>query len=155
VRRLHDHLREKKRRLWIWGDRLIDGKTTGLGEWEASYKTTARAIDLIPKDVMICDWHYDRPDPTPVYFAMKGFDVVTCPWKSSACAIQQTEDMVRWHATTSEVMRPHFQGMMQTVWSGADSFLNQDYAGKGNPTNAWNCFQAMFDEIGKFSTNTK
>ncbi len=149
VRLLHDHLREKNRRLWIWGDRLIDGRTTGLGEWEASYKYTAPAIDLIPKDVMICDWHYERADPTPVYFAMKGFDVVTCPWKSSATALQQTDDMLRWRATTSREMRSRFQGMVQTVWSGAGQFLRQDYAGKGNPTNAWNCFQAVFNEVGK------
>ena len=151
VRRIHDHLREKNRRLWIWGDRLIDGKTSGLGEWEASYRSTARAIDLIPKDVMICDWHYERPDPTPVYFAMKGFDVVTCPWKSSASAIQQTDDMVHWRATTSAQMRPRFQGMVQTVWSGAETFLRQDYAGKGNPTNAWTCFQSIFDEASKLA----
>jgi hypothetical protein len=152
VRLIDDHLREKNRRLWIWGDRLIDGKTTGLGEWEASYKNTARAIDLIPKDVMICDWHYERPDPTPVYFAMNGFDVVTCPWKSAVSAVQQADDMIRWRATCSREMRGHFQGMVQTVWSGAGSFLRQDYAGRGNPTNAWNCFRAVFDEVGKAGT---
>jgi hypothetical protein len=154
VRRIDDHLREKNRRLWIWGDRLIDGKTTGLGEWEASYKDTARSIDLIPKDVMICDWHYDRPDPTAVYFAMKGFDVVTCPWKSSDVGVKQTDDMIRWRTTTSREMRAHFQGMVQTVWTGARSFLEKDYAGQGNPTNSWNCFKAVFDEAGKSAAAT-
>src|ERR1700684_2825043 len=106
-------------RFSIWvktGARVIDGKITGLGEWEASYRSTARSIDLIPKDVMICDWHYERPDPTPVYFAMKGFDVVTCPWKSSATAVRQVDDMLRWHVTTTKEMNPHFQGIVQTVW---------------------------------------
>lgn len=149
VRRIHDHLREKNRRLWIWGDRLIDGKTTGLGEWEASYRTTARAIDLIPKDVMICDWHYERPDPTAVYFAMKGFDVVTCPWRSAGVATQQTDDMLRWRRTSSKVMRAHFQGMVQTEWMSAETFLDEESAGKGNPTNAWNCLQAVVKEVGK------
>jgi hypothetical protein len=152
VRRIHDHLREKNRRLWIWGDRLIDGKTTGLGEWEASYISTARSIDLIPKDVMICDWHYERPDPTAVYFAMKGFDVVTCPWKSSAIAVKQTDDMMRWRTTSSPEMQSRFQGMVQTAWVGAKTFLQQDYAGTGNPTNSWNCFQAVFNEVGKSAT---
>ena len=153
VRRIHDHLREKNRRLWIWGDRLLDGKTTGLGEWEASYRTTARAIDLIPKDVMICDWHYERPDPTAVYFAMKGFDVVTCPWKSASIAVQQTDDMLHWRTTTTPEMQRHFCGMMQTVWDGAETFLNQAYAGQGNPTNSWNCFQAVCNEVTKKTEN--
>ena len=36
IRLIRDHLAQKNRRFWIWGDRLIDGKTTGLGMWEAS-----------------------------------------------------------------------------------------------------------------------
>jgi hypothetical protein len=144
VRRIDDHLKEKNRRLWIWGDRLIDGKTTGLGEWEASYKTTARAIDLIPKDVMICDWHYERPDPTAVYFAMKGIDVVTCPWKNAETAAQQSEDMMRWHKTASKAMRPHFQGMVQTVWESAETFLKE--TSQDNKTNSWNCFKTVFPD---------
>ena len=77
VRLMRDHLTEKNRQLMIWGDRLLDGKTTGLGMWEASMNNTHRAIDLIPKDVFICDWHYERPDKTAVYFATKGFQVAT------------------------------------------------------------------------------
>ena len=94
VRLIHDHLAQKNRRLWIWGDRLIDGQTTGLGIWEASYNNTYRAIDMIPKDVVICDWHYERADKTAVYFAMKGLQVVTCPFEAPALAVIQAEDML-------------------------------------------------------------
>ena len=31
---LRNHLAGKGRQLMIWGDRLLDGRTTGLGEWE-------------------------------------------------------------------------------------------------------------------------
>src|SRR5882757_8631990 len=94
VRAIHDHLALKGRETWIWGDRLLDGKTTGLGEWEASYNNTYRAIDMIPKDVIICDWHYDRPDKTAVLFAMKGLRVVTCPWRNPAYGVVQVKDMI-------------------------------------------------------------
>ncbi len=87
VKKIRDHLAEKKRSLWIWGDRLLDGRATGLGEWEASYNNTHRAVDLIPPDVMICDWHYERPDPTAVYFAMKGLSVLVCPWNQEESAL--------------------------------------------------------------------
>jgi len=80
IRAIRDHLQPAKRQLWVWGDRLLDGKLTGLGEWEASRNDTYPAVDLIPKDVVICDWHYERADQTAVYFAMKGLDVVTCSW---------------------------------------------------------------------------
>ncbi len=149
VRRLHDHLQEHGRALWIWGDRLIDGRTTGVGKWEGSYNNTQGAIDLIPKDVVICDWHYERPDPTAAYFAIKGFKVVTCPWKSARSAVLQTDDMVRWRESATPEMKDRFQGMMQTVWASPNSFLERDYAGKANPVNPWNCFVAMSSEISK------
>jgi hypothetical protein len=151
VTTLRNHLAEKGRRLWIWGDRLIDGRTTGMGIWEASYNNTYRAVDLIPKDVIICDWHYERADQTPVYFAMKGFQVVTCPWRIPEVAIQQTEDMVRFRQHSTPEMRDRFCGIVQTVWSPAKSFLNAYYGRQTNPeaqkNTAENCFRAAFERI--------
>jgi N-acetyl-beta-hexosaminidase len=151
VRLIDEHLAQKKRRLWIWGDRLIDGKTTGLGEWEASYNNTYRAIDMIPKDVIICDWHYERADKTPVYFAMKGLNVITCPWNKPGLAVIQTNDMINFRKTASDEMKPHFYGMMQTVWSGTENFLDDFYNKKtdkdGGDATAWKCFVEMYNTI--------
>ncbi len=151
VRLIDEHLAQKKRSLWIWGDRLIDGKTTGLGEWEASYNNTYRAVDMIPKDVVICDWHYERADKTPVYFAMKGLNVITCPWNKPELAVIQTNDMINFRKTASEEMQPHFYGMMQTVWSGAETFLDSFYGKKdaadGGDATAWKCFVEMYNTI--------
>jgi N-acetyl-beta-hexosaminidase len=127
ITKIQNHLAQKGRRLMIWGDRLIDGKITGIGAWEASMNNTHRAIDLIPKDVFICDWHYNRPDPTSVYFAMKGFDVATCPWRKPEIAIRQMNDMIYFHKNSSSQMSRHFQGIIATVWSGADGFLRSYY----------------------------
>ena len=152
---IRNHLAEKNRKLWIWGDRLIDGKTTGIGMWEGSFNNTYRAIDLIAKDVMICDWHYERPDQTPVYFATKGLSVITCPWRKPGFAVTQTQDMVKFRKSVTPVMKERFQGMMQTVWSGAGQFLDEFYGVKTNPESgentATNCFKAMYGEIKKLS----
>ncbi|MDJ1503101.1 family 20 glycosylhydrolase [Xanthocytophaga agilis] len=151
VRTIRDHLAQKNRKLWIWGDRLLDGKTTGLGMWEASYNNTYRAIDLIPKDVMICDWHYERPDQTPVLFAMKGLQVITCPWRMPKFAVLQTQDMVRFRASSTPEMKDRYQGMMQTVWSSAGQFLDEYYGqatnSNANGNTASNCFRTMYNEI--------
>lgn len=153
VETIRDHLAQKNRQLWIWGDRLLDGKTTGLGMWEASYNNTYRAIDMIPKDVMICDWHYERADKTPVYFAMKGLDVVTCPWRMPEIAVLQTGDMVNFRKSASTEMQPHFKGMMQTVWSGVGPFLDGFYGitkdEKADANTPWDCFRAMYKKIGE------
>ncbi len=149
VRTIREHLAGSGRQLWIWGDRLIDGKTTGMGEWEASFNNTYRAIDMIPKDVMICDWHYERPDQTAVYFAMKGFNVVTCPWRNPQVAVVQAQDMVKFRAGSSKQMRDRFQGMVQTVWSGSEQFMDSYYGSRieKESNNPAECFKALYGEI--------
>ena len=153
VRSIRDHLALKGRKLWIWGDRLLDGKTTGLGEWEASYNNTFRAVDMIPKDVVICDWHYERPDQTTVYFVMKGLSVITCPWRNPGNAVLQAQDMVRFRKSATPEMKDRYLGMVQTIWSGAGQFLD-NYYGR-IPENSENtqviCFKALFTEIQKMS----
>jgi hypothetical protein len=150
VNAIRNHLALKNRQLWIWGDRLIDGKTTGMGEWEASMNNTSRAIDLISKDVVICDWHYERPDQTPVIFAMKGLSVVTCPWRKPDCAVTQTQDMKRFRNSSTQVLKDRYLGMMQTVWNGPDSFLDEFYGKKkAGPASESACFKALFMEINR------
>lgn len=155
VNKIVNHLATNQRQLWIWGDRLIDGKTTGIGMWEASMNNTHRAIDLINKDVMICDWHYERPDQTAVYFAMKGFSVITCPWRKGDNAITQLHDMVRFGKQATKELSPRYQGMMQTVWSGAGSFLDQFYGRTPAAEESESaCFRALYDEIAKLTATT-
>jgi len=161
VRTLHDHLAQKGKEMWIWGDRLIDGKTTGIGEWEASYNNTYRAIDMIPKDVIICDWHYERADKTAVLFAMKGFRVVTCPWRNPSIGVAQVKDMLRFRQESTKEMSAGFYGIVETTWSPTDRFLRGFYGIEqpiarpaGNrpfdPNKTpWNCFRAVFEEIAR------
>jgi len=157
VNLIRNHLALRNRQLWIWGDRLIDGKITGMGMWEASENSTWRAIDLINKDVMICDWHYERPDQTAVYFATKGFRVVTCPWRRSENAIHQTQDMFRFRVSSTPKMKERFEGMMQTVWSGAGEFMDEFYGrktdGKGETNTSSNCFKSMINEINNIEAH--
>ena len=127
VSKIRNHLAEKGRHLWIWGDRLIDGKTTGIGKWEASMNNTFRAVDMIPKDVVICDWHYERPDQTAVYFAMKGLSVVTCPFRDPKAALLQLDDMYKFRQNSTPEMKSRFLGIVSTAWSGAGSFLKEFY----------------------------
>jgi hypothetical protein len=127
VTAIRNHLASRGAELWIWGDRLIDGKTTGIGMWEASMNNTHRAIDLIPKDVVIADWHYERADPTAHYFAVKGFKVVSCPWQFGEVASDHIRATLDARRTSTPEMRERFAGVMQTVWTDAAPFLDQYY----------------------------
>src|SRR5512133_1807091 len=111
---------------------------------------------MIPKDVVICDWHYERPDQTPVYFAMKGFRVITCTGGKPEAAVVQTEDMARFRKYATKEMNPRYYGMMQTVWSFTDQFIDSFYgkkpSGGERRSNSSDAFKAMFtrmDELEK------
>jgi hypothetical protein len=152
VQTIRDHLAEKGKELWIWGDRLIDGHATGIGEWAASYNDTYRAVDMIPRNVVICDWQYDEDNQTDVYFAMKGFRVVTCAWNRPAVAVNQVEDLYRSRAVSGKIMKPRFYGIAETVWSNAPQFLNGYYGrvpDTHGPDSEWNCFKVMFDKVSQ------
>jgi len=132
VAKIRDHLAKSGAELWMWGDRLIDGKTTGIGLWEGSYNNTHRAIDMIPKDVVICDWHYERPDPTAFLFASKGFQVLTCPWRNAENAVKQEKMMRMFIESATREMKPRYRGMLQTVWGSTRNFMDS-YHGSASP----------------------
>jgi hypothetical protein len=153
VTKIRDHLRSKGKELWIWGDRLIDGKATGLGYWESSHNNTYQAVDMIPKDVVICDWHYNRTAQTDLMFAKKGLRVVTCPWKNPQVTVTQLNDMLA-ARNQGQQMKSNMLGMMHTVWSGGvDRFLDGFYGITTDPVagqfTEWNAFRTLYDNIGK------
>lgn len=154
---IRNHLAVKKRKLWIWGDRLLDGKATAVGEWEGSFNDTHPAIDLVAKDIVICDWHYDKAEQTAVYFAHKGFNVVTATWRTPAVAVAQIDDMVKYRQSAKPALKQHFKGIMQTIWTGTESFLDEYYLAKATEVNEANtqanCFKALVTAVNRLSTN--
>ncbi len=148
VTRIRDHLARQDRELWIWGDRLIDGEVTDIGMWEASTNGTAPAIDLIPRDVVICDWHYERAEPTAALFALKGLRVITCSWNRPAVGRAQVAAYRQFQRDANPVLAERYLGLMHTVWTSAERFLDA-YAGSAevdeNLQGQVDCFHAMFD----------
>lgn len=160
IKTIRDHLNEKNQELWIWGDRLLDANSTGLGMWEASENGTAPAIDMIPIDVVICDWHYDHAEPTAAYFAMKGFRVISCSWNKPQVGKDQIAMAINFRSTSNKVLKSRFLGVMETIWSPADSFLDLYYEEKENPEamGPVDCYKEMastFDALKQFGESEK
>ena len=105
---------------------------------------------------MICDWHYERADKTAVYFAMKGFKVVTCPWRNPGVAVVQAEDMMQFRKDATTVMKDNYQGLVQTEWSSPasfmDGFYNKKKDDKGGEQTSWNCFNALYQKLKELNT---
>lgn len=153
VKTLHAHLKTLNCRLWIWGDRFLDGKSTRLGKWEASENGTAPAIDLVPKDIVICDWHYDAAPETARFFAGKGFDVVSCPWRKPEVALAQLRHMRALRADADPAVARRALGMVQTTWCGFSAFVkaynarSSENAGEGSAAESAECFSRLFAEM--------
>ncbi len=67
---------------------------------------------MIPKDIVICDWHYEKRDsyPSVQMFVDKGFRVLPTSWKdveASRVLIEQTRDL----------KSPRMLGHLFSTWS--------------------------------------
>ena len=112
VNDIHQHLvRERHVEMLMWGDRLIDGKNNDFGEWESSMNGTAAAIDMIPKDIIVCPWHYEPRDayPSIPMFLDKGFRVLPAGWNK----LEATTALI---AYSRQYDDPKLLGYMFTTW---------------------------------------
>jgi hypothetical protein len=128
VNRLHEHLVEQKGvEMLMWGDRLLDAAKFSYGKWEASQTGSHRAVDLIPKSVIICDWHYNlREDyPSVRFFQQKGFRVLPATWKNPEAAVALIRSARR--EATEKML-----GILFTGWSagGNGEYLLPELAGR-------------------------
>lgn len=114
----HAYLTEKKGVMMLmWGDRLLDKAVMPYHNYESSTLATADAIDMIPKDIIICDWHYDRTKdyPSVRYFQSKGFRVWPSSWRPAPNAVALF-DIAHKDATKKMI------GHLCTTWCGTTPF---------------------------------
>ena len=116
VNRLYDHCVKKRGlTMYMWGDRLInseDEESGYKGEYESSCNGTDPAVDLIPKDIIICDWHYDeleRYGSIP-FFLNKGFCVLPTSFKG----IKAVNALIDYSLLYKN--NPAMLGHMYTAW---------------------------------------
>jgi lysophospholipase L1-like esterase len=108
----HKHIVGKRKiEMLMWGDRLIDANGINYGKWEASANDTAVAIDLIPKDIIICDWHYGRREAyeSIPMFLEKGFRVWPASWREPDAA----KNLIDYSRTFDN---PKMVGHLNTTW---------------------------------------
>jgi hypothetical protein len=112
VNDLHAHIAgERKMEMLIWGDRLLDAKALGYSLWEAATNGTPGAIDLISKDIIVCDWHYGKSTnyaSVPLLLD-KGFRVWPSGW-------QPLDASVAFSAFSRQQKNPRLIGYLCTTW---------------------------------------
>lgn len=157
VKLLSNHLKKNNIKLWIWGDRLIEGEISGIGMWEGSLNNTAKAIELIPKNVVICDWHYEKAIPTPAYFSLKGFNVISCSWRKPSVANEQVKMIQNFRNNSPSEMSDNLLGVMHTSWTSAKNFMDSYKVEKTliqEDSREVECFKEMVKSVKKLSSKS-
>ncbi|MDR3456019.1 MAG: family 20 glycosylhydrolase [Verrucomicrobiae bacterium] len=115
VNDLHAHIVDtNKLEMFMWGDRLLDARKTGYSQWEASRIGTAGAIDLIPTNIVICDWHYGKRAayPSVPLFLQKGFRV----WPAGFQPLEASRAFSD-YAQKLRAQNPRVMGYLCTTWT--------------------------------------
>ena len=119
VNKLAGHLRDRGVTTYMWGDRLLDSFAIGYGPWDASQNGTHTALNLIDKDIIICDWHYHNWHhfPSVSIFAEAGLKVYLCTFNNKDNAKLFLDE-----ALTRD--QGNVIGVMETTWTPAIWMIN-------------------------------
>ncbi len=118
---IYGHLVKKRGvEMLMWSDRLFDGKNFKFGEWESSMNGTATAVDKIPKDIIMCAWHYEKMDtyPSIPIFMEKGFRVLPTSWRD----VEAAKKLINYSYDKNS---PQMLGHLFTTWGKTDLFKYQ------------------------------
>lgn len=141
---LHDHIAGQGIQTLMWGDRFLNAADSGYGSWEASGNGTENALDMVAKDIIICDWHYeDRPAYNSVdRFADAGFRILLSPWRYKTNASKFIE-------YAKEHDKGHIEGVLETTWGPfgdlARHMLYGDTPGNENTANIAETIKYIFN----------
>lgn len=110
------YIKRRGGQMWMWGDRMLDASLFPLRDvsYETTVNNTADAIKLIDKDIIICDWHYQREAMghlSPSYWELKGFRHLSTTFRS----VDGAEQFIR--ATHVLAESPNTLGTYLSTWS--------------------------------------
>ncbi len=94
VNQLYYHIvKEKGLEMLMWGDRFLDSnEMKDYSSWESSKTGSHTAVDFVPRDIIICDWHYrmNSPEfPSVRFFREKGFTrILPSTWHYPEAALK-------------------------------------------------------------------
>jgi len=106
---IYNYLKSKGAKTMMWGDVLL------MKEYEDK-------IRQLPRDIVICDWHYGPNETYPSldFFEQNGFTVIGCTWYNPK----------NLYHFSADAYKRRIAGMMQTTWTGfwtEDVVLEQEF----------------------------
>jgi len=111
IKKLYDYLSSKGCRVMIWGDELLAPGEAGDATHGKSKAEAEGRRKLLPKDIIIGDWHYNIFNDYPSVGILKqaGFnDIVACTW-------YRGENIYRF---ARSAYQQGAIGLLETTWAG-------------------------------------
>jgi hypothetical protein len=112
VNALHQHLvGKKKRTMLMWADRVIGPKFQGYSKYDNARNDLSAALELIPRDIVMCDWHYEgrKAYPSVPLLAEKGFRV----WPAGFLPLKAAQAL----SDYSRMQGTNVIGYLATTWN--------------------------------------
>lgn len=112
VNALHAHIvGVKKLEMLMWADRVIGPKFQGHSKYDNERNDLSAAIDLIPRDIVMCDWHYEGRDayPSVPLLGEKGFRV----WPAGFLPLKAAKAL----SDYSQAQGTNVIGYLATTWN--------------------------------------
>jgi hypothetical protein len=133
LKRFHEYLKAHGVEMVMWADSLIDedlfyGHPSMINGYGGKPDYHCRVADLLPKDIIMWDWHYESTYdyPTHSYLQSKGFRTIGCPWT----ALGNPELFAEYGVKTGT---DKFLGMLDCEWAQTDmTFLGNAIARAGD-----------------------
>ena len=116
VRDMHAHITGRRGlQMLMWGDMLINPEYITF----VAGPLTHHAVDMIPKDIIICDWQYGLQHyyPSIAYFIDRGFQVLPSSWDNPDATLALM------HAG-KRMAGKKMLGHLFTVWGGSTIIPN-------------------------------
>ncbi|MCS7187190.1 MAG: beta-N-acetylhexosaminidase [Armatimonadetes bacterium] len=159
VKRLYGFLKSRGVGVMMWGDMLLRPDEAFDAAHGGEPQNFWLARKLIPRDILIVDWHYQPAPRYPSVKALKqeGFEVIGATWRNQQTIVEFTKAAKEAGAL----------GMLQTTWTGfgnnrnalrdfpeqfaayivaAEQFWNASKSALSRGYSAWSIFEALWRE---------
>jgi hypothetical protein len=111
IKKIYDFLSQKGCKVMIWGDEMLAPGEAGDATHAQTKQEAEAKRKLLPKDIIIADWHYNPFDDYPSIgiFKQAGFNnIIACTWYRPANIYKFAQSAYRQGA----------MGLLQTTWAG-------------------------------------
>ena len=93
---------------------MIASAKTEYDEWESSDNGTSEALNAISRDIVVCDWHYNKYESYKSIDILyeKCFEIMVSPWREK----ENAEAFLN-YAKAHDC--GHIKGLLTTTWCGS------------------------------------